>query len=408
MSMDGPLERLRVLEVANWLAGPAAARLLADMGASVIKVEAPAGDTFRYFRAGGDKLSGKPIPNPAFQVDNHGKRSLAVNLDHPQGRAAVQGLARKADVFITNLVPVRLDRYGLRYETLSADNERLIYAAVNAYGAEGPEKDRLGFDFTAYWARSGMMSLVGDRDGPPAMQRSGMGDHITALALLAGIMTALYVRQQTGRGQQIQASLLNTGIWVLASDMQTALLGGKNAPKHSRAAPRNPLQNPYKAGDGRWLLLNTPQADRDWPKVCAALELGALRDDPRFTNMADREEHAAELVRVMEAAIARRTRDEWGAILDSHGIIWAPVQDLAEVIDDPQVRANGYLTEVDHPNLGHFRTPAMPLRFSETRVEVRGPAPELGQHTEEILLEEGVSWEEIGRLRDAGAIGPAQ
>lgn len=404
--MNGPLDGIRVLEVANWLAAPATATLLADMGASVIKVEPPQGDTWRAFRGTGSDLSKPPPPsNPGFQLDNRGKRSITVNLDRPSGRAIVQRLARDVDIFITNLVPRRLARYELGYETLSAGHPRLIYAGLTAVGAKGDERDRLGFDYTAFWARSGIMSLVGDRDGPPAMPRAGMGDHVTCLAMTWGIMTALYERERTGAGQEIQASLLNLGLWVLGSDIQTALMGLPNAPRHARVEPRNPLVNPYRTRDDRWLLLMANQSERDWPRVCAALDLGAIGDDPRFQTMVGRQQHSAELVGLLETAIAGRSREEWAPRLDANGVIWGPVQDVAEAIDDPQVRANGYLTEIDHPTFGRLQTIDSPVRFGTSQVGARTPAPELGQHTEEVLLEHGYTWEEIATLHEEGAIG---
>ncbi len=403
--MAGPLTGIRVLEVANWLAAPATAALLADLGASVIKVEPPQGDTWRYYRGTTTAAGARPPPNPGFQLDNRGKRSITINLDHAGGRAAVLRMAAEADIFITNLVPGRLARYSLRYEDLSAGHPRLIYAGLSAYGARGEEHDRLGFDFNAFWARSGIMSLVGDRDGPPAMPRSGMGDHATTLGIAWAIMVALYERERTGEGQEIQASLLNIGLWVLGSDVQTALMGLPNAPKHARVGPRNPIANNFRTKDGRWILIQGNQPERDWPRVCAALGLEHLRDDPRFKTAAQRQQHSQELVSLLDAVIVQRTRAEWGPILDQHGLIWAPAQEIAEAIEDPQARANGYFVEVEHPSLGRFRTIDTPVRFSKTDARARAAAPELGQHTEEVLLEYGYTWEEIVRLRDEGATG---
>lgn len=404
--MEGPLDGVRVLEVANWIAAPSAATLLADQGASVIKVEPPEGDVLRGYRPDAAKLSEPPPPSGSgFHLDNRGKRSICVNLRHPDGRAVVQRLAQNADVLITNLTPRRLERFELGYEALRAQNPRLIYASVNAYGANGPDKDRLGYDYTAFWARSGIMSLLGDRNGPPVVTRPGFGDHATAMVLAYGIMVALYDRQRTGKGQEIQASLLNTALWVLASDVQTVLAGRSPAPMHARVQPRNPLQNPYQTKDARWIQINMPAADRYWPSFCTALGLETVRDDPRFQTMASREAHSSELVPLIDAAMAQHTLHEWWQILDEHGLVWAPVQSVSEVVVDPQVRENGYIVEVDHPDRGPFATIATPVRFGESHVEARGPGPELGQHTEEVLLECGCTWEEITRLREAGAIG---
>jgi crotonobetainyl-CoA:carnitine CoA-transferase CaiB-like acyl-CoA transferase len=404
--MDGPLDGIRVLEVANWVAAPASAMLLADLGASVIKIEPPQGDISRgYAQSAGSLSAPLPPSNPGFELNNRGKRTMCIDLSHEEGRAIVKDLAVDADVFITNLTPKRVTRFGLGYEALRQLNPRLIYAAVNAYGANGPERDRLGFDYTAFWARSGIMSLVGDRDGPPVVTRPGFGDHTTAIIMAYGIMVALYDRQRTGEGQEIQASLLNSAMWVLGGDIQTALAGRPGLPKHRRAEPRNPLSNPYKAKDDRWIHFQMGAGDRYWPGFCAALQIEHLREDPRFSSMALREKNSAELVPMIDTVIATRTREEWGPLLDAQGLVWSPVQDVKEVIVDPQVRANGYITEVEHPNLGRFETLATPIRFGASAVAARGPAPELGQHTEEVLLERGRSWDDIERLREAGVIG---
>lgn len=405
--MTGALDGIRVLEVANWVAAPAAAMLLSDLGASVIKVEPPQGDISRGTVASVANLAAPPPANPGFLLNNRGKRGICVNLEFPEGRDLVRNLAKQADVMITNLTPRRVARFELGYETIKELNPRLIYAAVNAYGAKGPERDRLGFDYTAFWARSGIMSLVGDRDGPPVVTRPGFGDHTTAIVLAYGIMIALFEREHTGRGQEVQASLLNSAMWALGGDIQTALAGRTPWPKHARVEPRNPLSNPYRAKDGRWIHFQMGAADRYWPGFCAALGLEAVRGDPRFQSLATRQEHSAELVPIIDAAIAQRTREEWGDILDEHGLVWSPVQEIDEVIVDPQVRANGYITEIDQPNLGRLETLATPVRLSESHIAPRGPAPELGQHTEEVLLEQGCTWDEIVRLRDSGAIGPA-
>jgi crotonobetainyl-CoA:carnitine CoA-transferase CaiB-like acyl-CoA transferase len=407
MEMDGPLNGIRVLEVANWIAAPAAATLLSDLGAEVIKVEPPEGDITRGLRTDAGRLSAPPPPSAGFQLNNRGKRSICINLREPEGRAVVHMLAGKADVFIANLTPQRLAQFELDYETLSGDNPRLIYAAVSAYGARGPEKDRLGYDYTAFWARSGIMSLVGDRDAPPVVTRPGFGDHTTALALAYGVLVAIFDRERTGKGQEVQTSLLNTAMWVLSSDIQAALNGGSPAPKHARVQPRNPLQNPYQTSDGHWLQINMPAADRYWPRFCEATCLESLRDDPRFATLGSRQEHSAELVPLIDAAFASKTRADWAEILDRYDLVWAPVQSVDEVVVDPQVRANDWIATVEHPSLGPVETIATPVQFGCSNVEIRGPAPETGEHTEEILLEMGYSWEAIGSLRESGAVGPA-
>jgi crotonobetainyl-CoA:carnitine CoA-transferase CaiB-like acyl-CoA transferase len=403
--MDGPLDGVQVLEVANWLAGPTTAALLADMGAAVIKVEPPSGDSWRgtiSSAAAGSEV--KVDRNWGFEMDNRGKRSLTVNLTHPAGRAVVHRLAERADVFITNLSPARAERYELTYPALARRNARLIYAQVTAYGAEGPDRDKPGFDFTAYWARSGMMHLMGDAGAPPILQRPGMGDHTTALALLSGILAALIERGRSGHGQEVRCSLLNTGAFVLGSDMQLALVTGTNPAKRDAVAPPNPIQQRYRCADDRWLLLNMPQSDPYWPKVCAALGRPDLIDDPRCATFAARTRNSQAICAIIAAIISAEPLPVWAERFEAQGLIWAPVALPTEAIADPQARLNRHFATIEHPTLGRFETVDIPIRFSRSHVTARGPAPEVGQHTEEVLLELGYSWEDISALRAAGAL----
>ena len=390
----------RVIEVANWLAAPSAAAMLADLGADVIKVEPPNGDAWRGNVAG----AGERQHSWAFEGDNRGKRGITVNLDRPEGQAVIQRLAAGADIFITNLVPGRTERFDLTYERLSRDNPRLIYAHLTAVGQEGAERDRLGFDFSAYWARTGMMQLVGDAEAPPMLQRAGMGDHATALALLSGILAALLERERTGQGQALHCSLLNTGLWVLGSDLQIALGSGSAPPKRRATAPPNPIQNRYRCADGRWLLLYMPAGGPYWARLCAALGRPDLADDPRFASLELRAANSVDLCALLAELIATRTLAEWTKALDGHDLIWEPVALPEEAIHDPQARANGYVAPVDHPTFGPIEVLSTPIRFGETPLWPRGPAPEVGQHTEEVLLEAGYSWEAISDLRAAGAL----
>jgi crotonobetainyl-CoA:carnitine CoA-transferase CaiB-like acyl-CoA transferase len=403
--VEGPLDGIHVLEVANWLAAPAAGAVLADMGADVVKVEPPNGDPWRGFRVGAYVGYEHDLPvNVAFELDNRGKRGMTLDLENEAARSVLTRLASSADVLLTNLTPERATRFGLVYDDLSRVNPRLIYGHFTGYGVEGPDANRLGFDYAAFWARSGIMGLLGEEGRTPPLQRAGMGDHATSTMIACGVLAALFERERSGRGQIIHFSLLNSGLWVLGADVQIALASRKDPVRHDPAAPANPIWNTYRCADGAWLMLVMVQPDPYWPRVCAAIGRPELAEDPRYGSLEGRARHSRHLVQLLAETFASATRAEWGKRLDDHGLIWAPVQTLTEVVEDPQVHANGYFTTVDHPSLGSLEMIDSPFRFGRSHVTARGAAPELGQHTEEVLLEAGYSWDEIVSLREQGAL----
>jgi len=403
--VDGPLDGIRVLEVANWLAAPAAGAVLADMSADVVKVEPPQGDAWRGFRISAYVGYEHDFPvNVAFELDNRGKRSITLDLEKNEARSVLRRLAGDADVLITNLTPARAARYEVDYEALTQENPRLVFAQFTGYGVEGPEADRLGFDYAAFWARSGIMGLVGEEGRTPPLQRGGMGDHATSTMIACGILAALFERERSGIGQQINFSLLNSGLWVLGADVQIALQSRKDPVRHDPAAPANPIWNTYRCADGAWMMLVMVQPDPYWPRVCAAVGRPELAEDERYNTLEGRARHSRELVKLLADAFISDSRAEWGRLLDEHGVIWAPVQSMSEVVEDPQAHANHYFTTVPHPSLGSLEMVDSPFRFGRSRVTARGPAPEIGQHTEEVLLEAGYTWDEIGALREKGAL----
>ena len=402
--MAGPLEGIRVIELGIWVAVPSAAAVLADWGARVVKIEPLDGDPLHGLAATG-LVPFQPEVNPAFQLDNRGKRSIVFDLRQAVGREVALALVGHADVFLSNLRRRKLVAFGLDYETLRGSNPRLVYAALTGYGTEGPEHGRAAFDYAAFWARAGIMASLGEPGGPPPTQRPGMGDHMTGLGLAGAVAAALYARERTGKGQEVRTSLLEGGLWMLASDVQAALTTGYCHTPGGRGAAPNPLFNFYRTRDDRWLHLIMLQPDRHWSAFCEAVGHEELRDDPRFATATDRFVHCRELIAILDPVFATRTLVEWAESLDRSDCYWGKVQSIAEVIDDPQAEAISAFTPIEVSDGRMLRIVRSPVSFGATPARIDGPAPELGQHTEEILLEAGYSWEDIDRLKNAGVLG---
>jgi crotonobetainyl-CoA:carnitine CoA-transferase CaiB-like acyl-CoA transferase len=399
--MPGPLEGIRVVEMGFWVAGPGAAGILADWGAEVIKIEPPEGDPMRgmFLNAAGIDV---PI-NPPFELDNRGKRSIGLNLQHADGRAIAHQLLGAADVFVTNLRPSALKKFGLSYDDLRQLNSKLVYCHLTGYGLVGDDKDRPAYDVGAYWSRAGIAwSLVPEGTEPP-QQRGGMGDHTTALAAVGAVCAALLARQRTGAGQLVSTSLLRTGMYVLGWDLNIRLRFGFVAPPYTRTNVPNPVVSCYRAGDRRWFWLLGLQGDRHWPDLVRAIDRPDLGTDPRFRDMRGRRENASVIVPILDEIFAAKPLREWREIFDRENVWWAPVQSPDEVVNDPQARAAGAIVKVPVVD-GDGEMVASPADFSATPWQPSSAAPELGQHTEEILLELGYDWERITALKEAGAI----
>jgi crotonobetainyl-CoA:carnitine CoA-transferase CaiB-like acyl-CoA transferase len=402
--MPGPLEGIRVLELGIWVAVPSAAAVLADWGAEVVKIEPPEGDPLRGLAATG-LVPYQPDVNPAFHLDNRGKRSLALDLRKTEGQAVAHALIRQSDVFLSNLRRQKLAGLAMDYDTLRQLNPRLVYAGLTGYGAEGPDRDRAAFDYAAFWARTGIMASLGEPEGPPPTQRPGMGDHMTGLGMAGAIAAALFARQRTGAGQELRMSLFESGMWMMASDIQAALTTGYcHTPGGRRAAP-NPLFNFYRTKEGRWLHLIMLQPDRHWAAFCRAIGRDDLSVDERFASAPVRFQHSRELIEILDPLFASRTLEEWADILDRADCYWGRVQSIEEVTGDLQAEAIGAFAQTALPDGRPLRIVKSPVAFIDTPAGVRGPAPELGQHTEEVLLEAGFTWDDIARLKDAGVLG---
>lgn len=401
--MTAPLDDITVLELANWVAGPSAGAILADLGATVVKVEPLQGDSMRGLLRQPVLPDDAPRTDFPFHLDNRGKRSIAVDLGDPRGGELVRELALSADVVITNLLPGRLERFGLGAEQLRAANPRLIYALVTGYGSTGEDADRIAFDLTAFFGRGAVMSLIGEPGEPPPAFRPGQGDHPTGLALLSGILAALRVRDRTGEGQVVETALMRTAAWTIGCDVAVALVDGVQPNKRARDEAFSPMNTRFRCADG-WINLSTFNQGL-WPRFCDAVGRPDLVDDERFATPQARFQNNVELIHLLDEVFAARTVAEWTAPLDGTGIIWAKVAELPDLVADPQAEEMGMWVEVDHPVAGPFRTMAAPFTLSDTPLEVRGPGPEVGEHTTEVLTELGIPADRVASLRDAGVLG---
>jgi crotonobetainyl-CoA:carnitine CoA-transferase CaiB-like acyl-CoA transferase len=398
--MQRPLEGVQVVEVASFVAVPAAGAMLADLGADVVKVEIPPrGELYRRSRP---RFVGYPdcefTEYPPFQMDNRGKRSILLDLTRPEAQDALLRMIDRAEIVITNLLPARRAKYGLDHQSLLSRCPHLIVGAISGYGLGGDEADRPAFDYAAYWARSGLMDAMRDEGLPPSLQRPGVGDHAAAMNLVCGILSALRLRDADGAGRYVDVSLLQTALHVAGNDVANALVTRKPAHRHDRANASNPLWNSYPVAEGRWLLLVMIEPDRYWPRLCKAIGRPELERDPRFEDGFARARNAQVLVQELEATFLTRTLDEWQSALDAAGLIWSRVNQLDEVIDDPQVRAMGYVYELEHPTAGSCETVGPPFRIEGVPIGTRRSASPADADARAVLREAGLADSEIDRV----------
>ncbi len=405
--MTGILEGIRVVDMGHVVAVPAACATLADWGAEVLKIEPLSGEMGRGFKRifgvnTAVKLDGGQV-SWYVQVLNRNKKGLAVDLKKEAGRDILYKLVQRADVFISNYELGSLKRLKLDYATLSQFNPKLIYGVLTGYGTVGPDKDERGFDYAAAWARSGMQHQIGERGSPPPPQRGGMMDRTVAAHIVGGILAALLHREKTGEGQELEFSLYHSGVWTLAEDIQAALMGTP-LPKQDRTKAANPIFNSYSTKDGRWFQLVMLQSDIQWPDFCRAIDRPDLENDPRFNNMDTREEHCEELIRILDEIFTSKNRDEWERCFRENNCIYGRVATPVEVTTDPQAVANGFFAEIHHPSGGEMKVVTTPVKFRQNPASLRNPAPEIGQHTEETLLDLGYSWDDITQLKEQEVI----
>lgn len=404
--MPMPLEGIRVLDWTIWQQGPVCSAMLGDLGAEVIKVESrEGGDPGRGILA----MSGADVssrPNFYFEANNRNKKSITVDVKKPEGRDLVRELADLSDVFVQNFRKGVAERLGLDAATLRGRNPRLVYASATGYGPEGDEATEPSFDHLGL-ARSGIMLAAGEPDMPPLAIAGGIADQMGAIMLAHGVVTALYARERFGVGQEVDASHLGSMLFLQGLSVSMKLMMGAAFPRSFRARAGNPLWNHYRCADDRWIALAMLQPDRYWADFCDALGRPELAADPRFADLRARAQHAQEAVALLDEVFASRPRDAWLETLRRHpgDFIFTVVNAVADLPDDPQVRANDYVVDFEHPQHGTVPVVGLPLRLSETPGSVRLPAPELGQHTEEVLLDVlGCDWDRITALRKAEII----
>jgi len=393
------LEGFKVVELATHIAAPGAAGILADWGADVIKVEGPGGDPIRR---GFEHLT-PDGENPGFQLDNRGKRSVVLDTRKPEGREALLRLIRAADIFITNRRPGALKAAGIDYDSLKAENPRLIYASVTGYGLEGAEADLPGFDVAAFWSRAGVASLMIPKGDDPFALRTGVGDHTCTLATVSAILAATLERSRTGVGRLVETSLIRSGVYAVGADMAIYLRLGRIASNRPRKETIAPLVNFFKSAEGRWICLMPKDGRHDWPKIAAAAGREDLIHHPDYHTDPLRKKHVAALVTELDAAFGALPFDLITQRLTAADVVWAGVQTAAQVAADPQAEAAGCFVEVPDGEGGSYRAPAAPVRFPGADLPVRGPSPGVGEHTEAVLAEVGFSAAEIAAMRQAGA-----
>ncbi len=401
--MSKPFEGIRVVEVAAWTFVPVAGAMLADMGAEVIKVEPPNGDPQR----GLSNLlnTGTQGANPFTEIPNRGKRSITLDLANEAGREALMRLVATADVFLTSYLPEVRRKLKIDVEDVRASNPNIIYARGTGWGNSGPMRNQGGYDLAAAWATSGFADrlAIGRPEGPPPMP-GAFFDLQGGNTIAGAIATALFKRERTGEPSVVDVSLMNVGMWALAPDIVAApFVGAPVLPDRRR--PGNPITNYYQTQDGRWIYFVCLQGDRFWGEFCRTIERPDLIDDPRFADAALRFQNREACVEELDAVFAARTLEEWKEKFADFTGVWAPALQFAELHGHPQVEANGYLPHLTSNEGVEFRLVSSAMHFDETPTEPAGPAPEIGQDTEMLLLESGLEWDEIEEIRRRGGLG---
>jgi len=399
--MSTPLEGIKVVDLTQHAFGPRAAGFLAEMGADVVKIEnAPGGDPAR----GEDRLRNIPMEgfNAYFEQSNRGKRCIAMNLRNEKARQLAYRLVRQSDVFVTNLRVAALERLGMDHDTLSAMNPRLIYAIGTGWGLRGPARDRGAFEATGM-AASGLASSILEPQYRPPLCPPAAGDYTASTFLAYAIMLALFHRERSGEGQMVHVSLLGSMVTIASCCLDVSLVAGQDmfgVPHEADGA----FYSCYQTRDNRWIQLALVNDERSWAEFCQAAEVEHLIDDHRFNSAEARRDNNAALGAILDELLLSREYSDWVQRLDGCQFPWAPVRHFTELADDPQMLENGYIVSLDDPQAGRVKVAGVTVELSKTPGSVRGKAPEVGQHTEEVMLELGYTWDDIVQMKEEGAI----
>lgn len=400
--LSGPLDGIRIVEYGVFHAGPGANAILGDLGADVIKIESGIGDPERYWRdVGGLDFTLPSGDSLTFESSNRNKRGIFLDIETEKGRDVLYRLIRNADVFLTNLRKTTIVKIGIDYETLSKINPQIIHASVSGYGQKGPMSDLGAFDPLGM-ARSGMLFVTGAPH--PVMMHLGILDQATAIAASHAILTALVCRERQGFGQAVHVSLFSTGIWLLYFNfLLSTFLNIETVPTSDRTH-HSPLRNAFVCKDGKFVMGTHHPESKYWGPFCEATGQSALIDDPRFSTDEARKANASELIEIFDKVFLEKSRDEWMEVFQKYGLMISSVQTIAEVAADPQALINNYAVPFDHPKLGRLMVPGYPVRFSGCQAGMKSAAPDMGQHTDEVMKELGFSDREIINMKNDGVI----
>jgi crotonobetainyl-CoA:carnitine CoA-transferase CaiB-like acyl-CoA transferase len=399
-----PLDGIRIVECATWHAAPGGNAILADLGAEVIKIETFPGDPERRQKNLGAvqfDLQGGPDWSFLFEFSNRNKKGICLDIKSEKGQQILHQLVKEADVFVTNLRKSTKPKLGMDYQTLSKINPKIIHANMSGFGTEGPMADVGGFDPMGQ-AISGMMYLADDNE--PVYLQTVVLDQMASVAFSHAILAALVAKERQGIGQEVHVSLYSAAIMLTHANVMATSMMKQNPVKRWDRSKNPPLRTNYKCGDGKWLMGTNHPEEKYWPRFCEVMGLPELEHDPRFAETMDRIKNAPALITILDNMFQQNPREFWMKKFNEVGLMFAPIQKLSEVIEDPQALANNYIVDFDHPHLGNILIPGYPASFSSNAAGMHHAAPQLGEHTDPVMKEMGLSDAEIAELREKAVI----